>query len=384
MRWLKNLIAKFQAWLNAKFTKRQQTIGVFAIILTLLIVGGILTLTENVPLIAEDEKEKEITAEAEKPTQGVKAEDVPEEEINEVDPDMGTGTLDSDDLVMEEAGAFDVLLEGAKEINVPLMMETKAEVVDSSEHYILFIGHAGVLSLYDKRDESLIQLDNPVDHARISDDEKFVAYTIRGALESDVRLYNMTKQLTEQIITKDNTYFSDIAMHDGMILFIFHEQNTENYELETFSHFDYREGRPPNTLARQKETNIGPKLYQNEDGVYYYHKADKDIKLVVPGWSHKSIAKVEIKDPGYLIVNDDNFAILDGGVIVTKSKRYEEYTPVDGLAYRDGVIHYIQHGGLFELKDGKGELLAVTARFVSVNKQDVVYQKVEGNVYIAP
>lgn len=376
---LKKQLDTFQHWLDNKFTKRQQTLGVLVSLVVLLIVCIILVFTNNVPFT---NSEKEDGEKIKTPTVGMTVDDVPEDKFAQVNVEDGVGKANSDDLVLEEEGKFETTLENAVEITVPEIPETNAEVIDSSENYILFLGHAGVLSLYDKREKTFIQLDNIVMKASISDDEKFVAYTMDGLLESELRVYNVEKKLVEQILRKENAYFSDVAMHDGTISFIFHEQNTESYQLETFAHFDYREGRLPNTLARQKESNVGPYLHHNQEGVYYYHQATEEIKRITPGKKHAVIGKLKVEHPEMFVVSGDNFAIIDNGTLVTKSSRYEKIDTVSSLTYLDGVIHYTKEGNLYNLIDGKENLLSTDAKIVSVNQQDMVVQGLSEKVFL--
>lgn len=395
---LKKAHKRITGFLDARFSKKQQVLGIFSILLVILIVCITILITGDTNVTKEsgtNEQNEEtvgsgdgtngegtieegLPLEEEKP---MNPEDVPEDEFYVVDPEEGTSPIGMDGPPEDEFESFMTRLEGTTEINIDALTSTNPVLVDSSENLLLFIGHAGVLTVYNKKEKAFTQIDNPISTAKISDDEKYIVFVRQSALESKLFTYSMESKLMEEILEKQNEYFTDVEMKKGTIFFVHHVQDTTKYNLETFPHFDYREGRLPQELHVEKVVNVGPKLYQNEETVYYYNRDKQSIHGFYPGLHQPEIVKVEAKEPSEFAVNGKSYALVDAEKLKTNDGTIDTSSVVNSVNYRNNTLYFTYGTVLYQLTKGKEVLLATDVTTASSNKVDITFQQLDTKVF---
>lgn len=275
-------------------------------------------------------------------------------------------------------------LTNAKPIEEPNIAGTKASVVDSNNHLILLIGHAGVLSVYNKNSKDFYQIDNPVSLASLSDDGKYVVYSLDGLLGSDLNVYNIEKQEMVGIEQLDDRFISDLKIKNGIITFIHGSEDQTDYMLESVTHYDERDDKTSQELIGLKLKNVGPKLFSDEKYVYFLDQNDSVIRSIHPGLHEREVASYIASEPTHFVVVDGkNPFYVDGDTLKDSSnKEITKEGSISKLMTHNNKVYYTNGSGLYLVEGDKSSVFDKRGARASFSDNDLVIQDILHEAFI--
>ena len=385
---MNKLRSKLKSFLDSRFTQKQQVLGAISMLVVIMLISVVFTLTSNQPMATEpaDDGKKDSTETVETnptdpATEAVNLDDIPEEDFFVVE----EGDPMAEDITEEDLANIDngPKLEGATLIGEKNIAATKAEVIDSNDQHILFIGHAGVLSLYNKETEEFSQIDNPVKYASLSNDGDYVVFSNDTILGSYIHAYDIEKHALVEIVRFDNRFITDVKMHNGLVSYIHHAENTTEYVLDTMTHFDERADKTPQELIGLNLNEVGPKLFMDEDHIYFFDKKDSSIRAIHPGLHERKVASIKADNPEhFVLVKGKTPFYVDGDTLKNGKGEITKEGSVTKLLVDKENVYYTNGSGLYLINGDESSVFDRRGARASFNGTDLVIQDLTHEAYL--
>lgn len=310
--------------------------------------------------------------------------DDPENQENKLPQD--TGFIDPFNNVKLEEGNVTI---GNENFNFKFIKEanyenTAATLIGSSENYLLFHNYNGVLSYYDKKIPKKFVIDEHINIASISPDERYIIYT-KNAIKKEAFYYldleTFEKNEFDIYLHDNHMEAIDMAIKDGLVYFIVKETDSG----KTSIHYTALPSYVDNYSKTERNSSIdinADKLFLFNNDVFAFNKDKDSFEKIIPNNPTESFIKITSEDVtelfGFDYADDSNWVIgvktkQDESVIITPSEKVKCYEAAmkttlfddNFLLINDNLSLY-----LFDLTNNESSLIKsdITDYFVIKNR----------------
>lgn len=205
---------------------------------------------------------------------------------------------------------------------------TGATLIDSSSKYLLFRNLNDVLSFYNIENRKKNVLDELINQAVIAQDNKYILYSKNSLFTESFFAFDTSSNETMSLGEYSHTsrmQAIDMKYANGLLYYLVRETDTG----KTFVKFVGIPG--ANTLtSADKNAKIDiktDKLFQTKDTVYAYNSATKDVEVIFPNNSGKTLINLknqnikEIKNIQYI---DETHWVVS---FINNKNEFVLYTP---------------------------------------------------------